>query len=301
MLFRSIARRYDDALGRAELAWSRYYRVLTLNSLAVSTIFALSLGASLAFAANEVARDTMTLGDFVLINAYVLQLVRPLETLGASVRSLAHATGFLHKLLELFREHPEPRAEAVPGVSRDVTTCDLAFDAVTFSYGQGRRILDRVSFTLPAGKTLAIVGLSGSGKSTIIRLLFRLYEPDSGTVLLGGRPITERSLDSLRSMIAVVPQDTVLFNDSIGYNIAFGKADSTQQEIERAAQLAHLHDLVASLPQGYDTTVGERGLKLSGGEKQRVAIARAAIKRPRIFVFDEAYMEIGRASCRERV
>jgi ATP-binding cassette subfamily B protein len=151
-----------------------------------------------------------------------------------------------------------------------------------------RSVLREVSFSVPAGRTVAMVGLSGSGKSTLIRLLFRLYAPDSGRILLDGRPITELSLSRLRQSIAIVPQDTVLFNDTIGHNIALGKLGSSQEEIERAARLAHLHDFVMSLPEGYATRVGERGIKLSGGEKQRVSIARAALKRPRIFVFDEA-------------
>lgn len=295
---RAITDRYDEALFKAERHWARYYRVLALNGLAVATIFAASLGASLWLAARGVAAGTMTLGDFVLINAYVIQLVSPLEALGTSLRTLSHATGFLHKLLDLFAERPET-AQATGGTGTHTRTSGLAFDRVRFSYHPQRRILDDVSFELPAGKTLAVVGLSGSGKSTIIRMLFRLYEPDSGRVLLGGHPIDEMSLDSLRSAIAVVPQDTVLFNDTIGYNIGFGRSGSTQEDIVQAAKLAHLHDFILTLPDGYATTVGERGLKLSGGEKQRVAIARAAIKRPRIFVFDEATSSLDTRTERE--
>jgi ABC-type transport system involved in Fe-S cluster assembly fused permease/ATPase subunit len=293
-----IAHRYHVSLVAAEGHWERYYRVLATNGLAIAVIFAMSLAASLALSAREVLRDTMSIGDFVLINAYVLQLVRPLEALGTSIRSVSYATGFLHKLLDLFAEQPEPNRSPSERAAAAESN-DLAFDSVTFSYRPERRILDRVSFALPAGKTVAIVGLSGSGKSTIVRLLFRLYEPDSGRVLLGGRPIADMSLEALRETIAVVPQDTVLFNDTIAYNIGFGKPGSAPHEIEWAARLARLHDFVVGLPDGYDTIVGERGLKLSGGEKQRVAIARAAIKRPRMFVFDEATSSLDSKTERE--
>jgi ATP-binding cassette subfamily B protein len=297
---RTITRRYDAALHEAESHWARYYRVLAFNGLLVATIFAASLGISLALAARDVAVGVMTLGDFVLINVYVVQLVSPLESLGTSLRTLSHATGFLHKLLGLFAIRTEPSQPGVDPAANPATgTSEVTFDRVSFSYEPERRILDDVSFTLPAGKTVGIVGLSGSGKSTIIRLLFRLYDPDSGRVLLDGRPLQEMSLETLRRAIAVVPQDTVLFNDTIAYNIGFGKAGSTQREIEQAAKVAHLHDFIMSLPAGYESTVGERGVKLSGGEKQRVAIARAAIKKPRVLVFDEATSSLDTRTERE--
>lgn len=283
----AVTGRYDCALLDTESHWGRFYRVLALNGLAVATIFGVSLGAALAFAAREVARGTMTVGDFVLVNAYVLQIVRPLEMLGVAARSLSQGVAYLHRMLELFREKTEP-APALDHLSHDDAGGELIFDHVTFSYRPERRVLEDVSFIVPAGRTVAIVGVSGSGKSSLIRLLFRLYEPDAGRVLLDGRPISEISLESLRHAIAVVPQDTVLFNDTIGHNIGFGKQGCTREEIEHAASLAHLHEFISSLPDKYDTVVGERGLKLSGGEKQRVAIARAALKRPRIYVFDEA-------------
>jgi ATP-binding cassette, subfamily B, heavy metal transporter len=175
----------------------------------------------------------------------------------------------------------------------------LDFEDVGISYRADRVILRDVGFSLPAGKTLGIVGGSGAGKSTLVRLLVRLVEPDAGRILLDGVPISDLSLSKLRQAIAVVPQDTVLFNDTIGYNIAFGKSGSTQAEIEHAARLAHLHDFIMSLPDQYDTKVGERGVKLSGGEKQRVSIARAAIKRPRIYVFDEATSSLDSKTERE--
>jgi ABC-type multidrug transport system fused ATPase/permease subunit len=175
----------------------------------------------------------------------------------------------------------------------------LDFEGVSLSYRADRVILSDVSFSLPAGKTLGIVGGSGAGKSTLVRLLVRLVEPGSGRILLDGTPISGLCLARLRQAVAVVPQDTMLFNDTIGYNIAFGKAGSTQAEVEHAARLAHLHDFIVSLPDGYETKVGERGLKLSGGEKQRVSIARAAIKRPRIYVFDEATSSLDTTTERE--
>jgi ATP-binding cassette subfamily B protein len=264
----------------------------------VATIFALSLGASLALAAREVARGTMSVGDFVLVNAYVLQIARPLELLGVAARSLSQGIAYLQRMLELFRERPEPSQISASPTPADAGG-ELVFDELTFSYRPGRKILDAVSFRVPAGKTVAIVGASGSGKSSLVRLLFRLYEPDAGRVLLDGGPIAAMPFEALRQAIAVVPQDTVLFNDTIGRNIAFGRPGCTAEEIERAARLAHLHELIASLPERYDTPVGERGLKLSGGEKQRVAIARAALKRPRIYVFDEATSSLDTRTERE--
>jgi len=175
----------------------------------------------------------------------------------------------------------------------------LEFEGVTLSYQPERRVLTEVSFGIGAGKTLGIVGSSGSGKSSIVRLLVRLLEPDSGRILLDGVPIEELSLAELRRSIAVVPQDTVLFNDTIGFNISFGRARSTSEDVEHAAKLAHLHPLIMSLPERYDTKVGERGVKLSGGEKQRISIARAAIKKPKIYVFDEATSSLDSKTERE--
>jgi ATP-binding cassette subfamily B protein len=176
---------------------------------------------------------------------------------------------------------------------------ELTFENVTFCYKADRQILKDVEFHVPSGHTLAIVGVSGSGKSSLIRLLFRLYEPGEGRILLDGVPISEIPLADLRTAIAVVPQDTVLFNDTIRQNIAFGRPGATDPDVEHAARLAHLHEFIASLPEGYDTQVGERGLKLSGGEKQRVAIARAALKKPRVFVFDEATSSLDSKAERE--
>jgi ATP-binding cassette subfamily B protein len=202
------------------------------------------------------------------------------------MQGFSQGAAMLEKMLALFHEKSEPqqpdKAVRLEGPGQ------LEFENVTLSYEPHRAALQGVSFKVPAGKTVGIVGASGSGKSTLVRLLVRLLEPDTGQILLDGVPIAALSLTTLRQLIAVIPQDAVLFNQSVGDNIAFGKADCTQEEIEQAARRAHLHELIASLPDAYDTNVGERGLKLSGGERQRLSIARAAIKCPRIYIFDEA-------------
>jgi ABC-type transport system involved in Fe-S cluster assembly fused permease/ATPase subunit len=292
-----VQARVAHALIETEEGWVGFYRRYAYNGLGVATIFAGFLAVTVLYAAHEVQAARMTVGSFVLINTYMLQIVRPVEMLGYAMQSLSQGLAFLEKMVELFREKPEPQlvgdAGLVSGPGR------LDFEGVGLAYRADRVILRDVSFALPAGKTLGIVGGSGAGKSTLVRLLVRLVEPDAGRILLDGAPISELSLARLRQAVAVVPQDTVLFNDTIGYNIAFGKSGSTQAEVEHAARLAHLHDFIMSLPDGYDTRVGERGVKLSGGEKQRVSIARAAIKRPRIYVFDEATSSLDSKTERE--
>ena len=279
--------RFEGALSRTESEWLRFFRRKAWNGLSVATIFALALALTVGYATYGVRRGTMTVGDFVLINTYLLQVVRPIEMLGFGLQQLSQGFAFLEKMMELFRQSPEAHATAGQAVA--VTEPGkLEFDDVTLAYRADRTVLRNVSFVVAPGKTLGIVGASGAGKSSLVRLLVRLFEPDTGRILLDGLATTELSLASLRHAIAVVPQDTVLFNETIRYNIAFGKPGSSDEEIEHAARLAHLHDFVRRLPDGYDTLVGERGVKLSGGEKQRVSIARAALKRPRIYVFDEA-------------
>jgi ABC-type transport system involved in Fe-S cluster assembly fused permease/ATPase subunit len=281
-----VRQRFDDSLFRTESEWLRFYRLRAVIGLLVATIFATFLGVAIFYSAAQVQRGAMTVGTFVLIHTYMFRLVQPLEMIGYAMQQLSQGFAFLEKLLEIFREVPEPLAanrHSLPsGPGR------LEFQHVSLAYRADRAILKDVSFEIPAGRTLGVVGASGAGKSTLVRLLVRLVEPDGGQITLDGVPLSQLSLPRLRQAIAVVPQDTVLFNDSIRYNIAFGKAGSTQEDVERAAKLAHLHDFVTSLPDKYDTKVGERGVKLSGGEKQRVSIARAAIKQPRIYVFDEA-------------
>lgn len=292
-----ICRTYDAALGGIENAWRTFFGRRAANGLMVAAIFAASLGFSLVHAANEVVRGTMTIGDFVLVNAYIARLVQPLEMLGYALRDVAQSMAFLDSMLALFRETKEGTGSV--GASASTTRGEVAFQNVTFSYRHERMVLRDVSFVVPAGKTVAVVGASGSGKSSLVRLLFRLYEPDSGTILLDGRPTAQMALSDVRRAIAVVPQDTVLFHDTIACNIGFGRLGATQPEIEEAARLANLHDFIVGLPEGYETVVGERGLKLSGGERQRVAIARAALKRPQLFVFDEATSSLDTRTERE--
>lgn len=281
-----LQERVGRALSHTEAEWVSFYRRYAVNGVAVSTIFATFLAATTLYAVHEVEGARLTVGDFVLITTYMLQVIRPVEALGYAMQGFSQGAAMLEKLLALFHENSEPlqRGNAVrlegPG--------QLEFENVTLSYGPRRAALLGVSFKVPAGKTVGVVGASGSGKSTLVRLLVRLLEPDAGRILLDGVPISRLSLTSLRQSIAVVPQDAVLFNDSVGENIAIGRTDCTRGEIEQAARQARLHDFIASLPDAYDTNVGERGLKFSGGERQRLSIARAAIKRPRIFIFDEA-------------
>jgi ABC-type transport system involved in Fe-S cluster assembly fused permease/ATPase subunit len=292
-----VQRSVRGALVRTEAEWVRFSRQFAINGLCVATLYTAFLGLTVLYAARETEAGRISIGTFVLMNAYVLQIVRPVEMLGYAVQALSHGMANLHKMLELFREKSEELAKGdsapLPGPGA------LEFSKVSVSYRSDRAILKEVSFRAPAGRTLGIVGHSGSGKSTIVRLLTRLIEPDSGRILLDGVPIPEVSLTRLRESIAVVPQDTILFNDTISYNIAFGKAGSTRAEIEAAARLAHLHDFIMTLPEGYETRVGERGVKLSGGEKQRVSIARAVIKQPTIFVFDEATSSLDTRTERE--
>jgi ABC-type transport system involved in Fe-S cluster assembly fused permease/ATPase subunit len=283
-----IQERVSRALTRTEDGWVGFYRRYAYNGLGVATIFAGFLGVTILYAAHEVQDGRMTVGSFVLVNTYMLQVIRPVEMLGYAMQSLSQGLAFLGKMFEIFRHKAEALSAGDMSAAGGGGAGRLDFESVGVAYRPDRVILKDVNFTLPAGKTLGIVGGSGAGKSTLVRLLVRLIEADTGRILLDGASIGDLSLAMVRQAIAVVPQDTVLFNDTIGYNIAFGRAGCTQAEVEHAARLAHLHDFIMSLPDGYDTMVGERGVKLSGGEKQRVSIARAAIKRPRIYVFDEA-------------
>ncbi|MFA6231839.1 MAG: ABC transporter transmembrane domain-containing protein [Rhodanobacter sp.] len=293
-----VRERFDHALTHTEAQWRRFFRVRVLNGVAVATVFAAFLGLSLFYAAWKTHKGSMTVGDFVLISAYMLQVVRPVEMLGMATQQLSQAFAFLEKMLELLHETPEELAtngndSPIDGPGR------LEFEDVCLAYSADRAILKHVSFQVSAGKTLGVVGASGAGKSTLVRLLVRLIEPDAGRILLDGIPLSQLSLTRLREAIAVVPQDTLLFDDTIGYNIAFGKPGCGPLEIEQAAKLAQLHEFIMTLPQGYDTRVGERGVKLSGGEKQRLSIARAAIKQPLIYVFDEATSSLDSRTERE--
>jgi ATP-binding cassette subfamily B protein len=217
----------------------------------------------------------------------MLQVFIPLNFLGVVYSQVKHALSDMDRMFKLLQENPEIR-DASNAPALQVGQGELRFEQVSFHYQPERAILRELSFTVPAGKKLAVVGHSGAGKSTLARLLFRFYDVSDGRILINGQDIREVSQQSLREAIGIVPQDTVLFNDSIGYNIAYGRCGASQTEIEEAARMANIHDFIVSLPEGYDTVVGERGLKLSGGEKQRIAIARAVLKNPRILIFDEA-------------
>lgn len=279
--------RVGIALAHCEREWCCFHRMYTINGLAVAGIFTAFLAATVLYATKEVQRGGMTVGNFVLVNAYMLQFVRPAETLGYAVQGLSQGVAMLEKLMELLLERPEPPLmDSVRQYSGG--PCALEFRDVSLSYDKSRRVLARLDLRIPAGCTVGIVGPSGSGKSSVVRLLMRLLEPESGTILLDGTPISRLSLAELRSAIAVVPQDTALFNETISYNIAFGRPDASANDIAQAARVAQLHDFIMTLPRGYETKVGERGIKLSGGERQRVSIARAVLRSPKVFVFDEA-------------
>ena len=280
-------RRCDATLA----AWENS-AVLSQTSMSVlnfgqGTIIAVGVTVMMVVAAGQVAAGQMTLGDLVLVNALLLQLFIPLNFLGIVYRQIKYALADMDDLVRLFERTPEIRDAPVATELR-VTQGELRFEQVDFGYQPDRQILFDVSFTVPPGRKLAVVGASGAGKSTLARLLFRFYDATGGRVLVDGQDIRTVTQRSLRAAIGIVPQDTVLFNDTLYYNLAYARPDASQDEIIAAVRMAQLHDFIAALPAGYETVVGERGLKLSGGEKQRVAIARAILKRPRILVFDEA-------------
>ena len=281
------ARRYDAALQAYERAAVRSETTLTLLNLGQGTIMATGLVALMTLAARGVAATEMTVGDFVLVNAYLIQLYTPLNFLGMVYRNIKQSLTDLEQMLALLAVKPE--IEDRPGApALIVGSGAVAFHRVDFRYDIRRPILSEVDFRMSPGATIAIVGPSGAGKSTIARLLFRFYDVDAGAIEIDGQDIRAVTQESLRRAIGVVPQDTVLFNDTIYYNIAYGRPGATRADVEEAARHAHIHDFITSLPDGYYTMVGERGLKLSGGEKQRVAIARVILKAPKLLVFDEA-------------
>jgi len=281
------ASRYDENMERWEAAAIRNQTSLSVLNGGQSVIIAIGVTALMIMASQGVVSGKMTIGDLVLVNAFLLQLYQPLHFLGFVYREIRHSLADMEKMFDVLAQPPE--VEDKPDATElEVKHGVIKFEHVDFGYDQKRQILFDMDFEVPAGKKVAVVGHSGAGKSTISRLLFRFYDVDGGRILIDGQDIRDVTQASLRANIGIVPQDTVLFNDTIGYNIAYGKPDATTEEVIQAARSAHIHDFVESLPDKYETVVGERGLKLSGGEKQRVAIARTILKNPPILVFDEA-------------
>lgn len=281
------ARRFDQSLQRYEVAAVRSATTLSLLNIGQGTIIAVGLTAVMIMAATRMVAGTMTIGDFVLVNSYLVQLYLPLNFLGFVYREIKQSLADMEQMFSLLQVGAEV-GDKIGAPDLAVARGEVKFDSVAFGYDARRPILKGISFTIPAGHTLAIVGPSGAGKSTISRLLFRFYDVDSGTIKIDGQDIRHVKQTSLRAAIGIVPQDTVLFNDTLAYNLAYGRPTADHAEIMKAARLARVDDFATKLPDGYDTRVGERGLKLSGGEKQRVSIARTILKNPHILLFDEA-------------
>ena len=282
------ANRYDESLERLRKARLKSQTSLSLLNTGQQLIIAAALVAMLWRATQGVVEGRMTLGDLVMINAFMIQLYIPLNFLGVLYREIKQSLTDLDKMFVLMDRERE--VADMPNATE--LNCEngalLKFESVSFAYEPDRPILHNISFEIPSGKTVAVVGPSGSGKSTLARLMFRFYDVQQGRITINGQDIRQVTQHSVRKALGIVPQDTVLFNDTVAYNIGYGRTGSTQEEIETAAKAARIHDFIASTPKGYATSVGERGLKLSGGEKQRVAIARTLLKNPPILVFDEA-------------
>ena len=280
-------RRYDQNLHDWQEAAVRSQGSLALLNIGQRSLIAIGVTIIMIMAAEGVVEGRMSVGDLVAVNAYLLQVFMPLGFLGTVYSILKHALSDMERMFGLLERDPEIQ-DVEDADELVVDRGEVVFDEVEFGYDEDRQVLHGIEFRVPAGHKLALVGPSGAGKSTLARLLFRFYEVDSGRILIDDQNISKVTQKSLRSAIGIVPQDTVLFNDTIYFNIRYGNLDASRDEIIEAARMAAIHDFVESLPKGYDTVVGERGLKLSGGEKQRVAIARAILKNPKILVFDEA-------------
>ncbi|WP_409517332.1 ABCB family ABC transporter ATP-binding protein/permease [Diaphorobacter sp.] len=282
------ARRYDENLEKLRRARLKSQTSLSLLNSGQQLIIATALVVMLWRATQGVVDGRLTLGDLVMINAFMIQLYIPLNFLGAIYREIKQSLTDLDRMFTLMDKEREVADQPAAQPLRCDAPPTIRFDGVRFGYEPAREILHGVSFEIPAGKTVAVVGPSGSGKSTLARLLFRFYDVQEGRITINGQDIREVTQASLRQAIGIVPQDTVLFNDTVEYNIAYGRPGAKRADVEDAARAAHIHDFIAATPKGYDTMVGERGLKLSGGEKQRVAIARTLLKNPPILIFDEA-------------
>jgi ABC-type transport system involved in Fe-S cluster assembly fused permease/ATPase subunit len=281
------AARYDKSMERYERSSVKTYTSLAVLNAGQAVIFTLGLTAVMALCVQGIREGRNTIGDFVLVNAMMIQLYQPLNFMGMLYREVRQALIDIEAMFGILEQNPEVRDR--PGATPLVVGHGrLAFEDVHFHYDSRREILRGVSFEVPAGKTVAVVGPSGAGKSTLSRLIFRFYEPQKGRITVDGRDIADVTQRSLRDAVGMVPQDTVLFNDSIGYNIRYGRWDASEDDIREAARLAQIDRFIETVPGGYDAQVGERGLKLSGGEKQRVAIARTILKAPPILVLDEA-------------
>ena len=282
------AARYDKSLEALRRARLKAQTSLSLLNTGQQLIIAVALVGMLWRATQGVVDGRMTLGDLVMINAFMIQLYIPLNFLGVLYREIKQSLTDLDRMFTLLEKEREVAdAPNAPALQLNGSPT-VRFESVVFAYESTRPILHGISFEIPAGKTLAVVGPSGSGKSTLARLLFRFYDVGSGAITIDGQDIRQVTQGSVRRAMGIVPQDTVLFNDTVRYNIAYGRTDATESEVEQAAKAAHIHDFISATPKGYDTMVGERGLKLSGGEKQRVAIARTLLKNPPIVIFDEA-------------
>ncbi|MDA8382381.1 MAG: ABC transporter ATP-binding protein/permease [Betaproteobacteria bacterium] len=281
------SRRYDDSMRVWETAAVRNQTSLAFLNAGQSAIIAIGVTLLMVLAGEGVVNRTMTIGDLVLVNVYMLQLYQPLHFLGFVYREIRHSLADMERMFTLLDEHAEV-ADKPDAPPLAVTRGRVSFEHVDFGYRPDRQILHDVSFEIPSGKTVAVVGPSGAGKSTLSRLIFRFFDVQQGRITIDGQDVREITQKSLRGVLGIVPQDTVLFNDTIYYNILYGRPEASRDEVIAAARHAHIHDFVESLPEKYDTVVGERGLKLSGGEKQRVAIARTILKNPPILVFDEA-------------
>jgi len=281
------ARRYDESLEKLRRVQLKSQSTLSLLNTGQQLIIASALVLMLWRATAGVVAGTMSLGDLVMVNAFMIQLYIPLNFLGVIYREIKQSLTDLDKMFSLLERERE--VADLPGSTELlVQGAAVRFENVSFAYDKDRPILQQLSFEIPAGKKVAVVGPSGAGKSTLARLLFRFYDIDSGRITIDGQDIRQMTQTSLRRSIGIVPQDTVLFNDTVAYNIAYGRPGASQAEIETAARSAHIHAFISATPKGYATMVGERGLKLSGGEKQRVAIARTLLKNPPLLIFDEA-------------